>query len=149
LGGLRHFMHRWEIADIGILVHFRHKGKTVQSKAAVLQSKRLYPKGRQVTEDLPVDYEIGFGRLNDPEDAKVPLFHACQFEFDEQCSYGALESASEQVNAIDKYCKSSKVPVFYQFYNPLVLPFVQKFPLASDPCDLKLTFGTRILSASA
>ena len=81
LGGLRHFYGRWEIADIGVLVHFRHNGKIVRSKAAALQSKRLFPKGRQVAEDLSIDYEMGFGRLHDPEDARVPLYHATQFVF--------------------------------------------------------------------
>src|SRR5690348_9834523 len=46
LGGLRHFARSWEIADIGILIHFRHNGKSVRSKAAALQSKRLYPKSQ-------------------------------------------------------------------------------------------------------
>jgi hypothetical protein len=42
LGRMRHF-RRWEIADIGRLVHLRlgEKGRT--SKVALLQSKRLYP----------------------------------------------------------------------------------------------------------
>lgn len=148
LGGLRHFYNKWEIGDIGILMHFRHQGKTIRSKAATLQSKRLYPKGRQVSEDLMIDYEMGFGRLHDPEDVKIPLFEATEFEFNSDCRYGALSAHSEQYEAISKYTKTSKVPVFYQFYNPLVLPFKQLIPLQSDTCEQSLEFGTRILPAS-
>jgi hypothetical protein len=52
LGGLRHFSGKWEIADIGLLVHYRKNGKVLRSKAAVLQSKRLYPKAGAVKEEL-------------------------------------------------------------------------------------------------
>ena len=148
LGGLRHFYSKWEIGDIGILMHFRHNGRVVRSKAATLQSKRLYPKGRQVFEDLMIDYELGFGRLHDPEDVRVPLYHATKFEFDSESRYGALEARSEQYEAISEYGKRSKIPVFYQFYNPLVLPFEQLIPLQSDSCDHPLEFGTRILSSA-
>ncbi len=148
LGGLRHFYNKWEIGDIGILMHFRHDGSVVRSKAATLQSKRLYPNGRQVTEDLMVDYEMGFGRLHDPEDARVPLYHATEFKFDSESSYNALGAHSEQFEAISEYGKKSKVPVFYQFYNPLVLPFKQMVPLHSDSCNHPLVFGTRILPAA-
>jgi hypothetical protein len=148
LGGMRHFYGKWEIADIGILIHFRHNGRTVRSKAAALQSKRLYPKGHQVIEDLKVDYEIGFGRLDDPEDARLPLYHAATFQFDKSCRYQALGAHSEQFKAIDEYSKSSKIPVFYQFYNPLALPFTQEFPLQSDRISSRLKFGTRIVAAA-
>ena len=130
-------------------MHFRHNGKSVKSKAATLQSKRLYPKGHQVIEDMRVDYEMGFRRLDDPEDARVPLYHKTRFEFDEQSRYGALEAHSQQMNAIAKYGQTSKVPVFYQFYNPISLPFTQEVPLISDECTGELQLGTRILPASA
>jgi len=84
LGGLRHFYGKWEIADIGLLVHYRKNGKTLRSKAAVLQSKRLYPKAGHVKEDLEVDYETGFARLADP-DATPPLYVKTKFTFDETC----------------------------------------------------------------
>ncbi len=145
---MRHYYGKWEIGDIGVLMHFRHNGKTIRSKAATLQSKRLYPKGRQVTEDLEVDYEIGFGRLHDPEDAKVPLYHTTKFAFDLESKYGALEAHSHQIEAIADYSKKSKVPVFYQFYNPLILPFTQEVPLLSDDCTHSLQFGTRIVPSA-
>ena len=145
LGGLRHFYGRWEIADIGLLVHFRHNGKTVKSKAAVLQSKRLYPKGQQVIEDLAIDYEMGFGRLADPEDARLPLYHFTKFQFDYESRYGALEAHSDQFKAIEHYRKTSDVPVYYQFYNPISLPYSQSVPLISDDIPDELELGTRIV----
>ena len=146
LGGLRHFNGRWEIADIGLLVHFRHDGKTVKSKAAALQSKRLYPKGQQVIEDHAIDYQIGFGRLDDPEDARLPLYHVTKFQFDRESRYGALEAHSKQYKAIDGYRKSSDVPIYYQFYNPVSLPYSQSVPLISDDIHGELELGTRIVT---
>jgi hypothetical protein len=42
LGGLWHF-HRWEIADIGVLLFIKTGGELRRTKVALLQSKRLYP----------------------------------------------------------------------------------------------------------
>jgi hypothetical protein len=44
LGGGHHF-GRWEIADIGVIVALRRGHDTVWSKAAILQSKQLFPIG--------------------------------------------------------------------------------------------------------
>src|SRR3954452_17592083 len=44
LGGMRHY-RRWEIADIGVLVHLRLGPGDRRSKVVLLQSKRLYPDG--------------------------------------------------------------------------------------------------------
>src|SRR5437763_1220214 len=41
LGG-RWMWDRWEIADIGLLITFRHSGQIQRSKVGLLQSKRLY-----------------------------------------------------------------------------------------------------------
>lgn len=59
---------RWEIADIGILVFLRLVGQSRTNKMAVLQSKRLYPVGAPVLEEMRVDFEIGLARLADPEE---------------------------------------------------------------------------------
>src|SRR5690242_12768113 len=40
LGGRRHFMN-WEVADIGLLVIFRDRGRVLRIKVGLLQSKRL------------------------------------------------------------------------------------------------------------
>jgi hypothetical protein len=41
IGGGRHFRN-WEVADIGLMVIFRKKGRIIRSKLAFLQSKKLY-----------------------------------------------------------------------------------------------------------
>jgi hypothetical protein len=62
LGGMRHF-HRWEIGDVGVLVFAKRAGRTLASKVAVLQSKRLYPDQGSVIELTLEDFNIGFGTL--------------------------------------------------------------------------------------
>jgi hypothetical protein len=148
LGGLRHFHGKWEIADIGLLVHYRRNGKLVRSKAAVLQSKRLYPRGVTVKEDMSVDYEVGFARLADPEDIRVPLHIETSYDFDFDCRYAALQAHDEQYDAIKKFLPTNKVPVFYQFYNPPLLPFTQTVPVKPNYTDAEaVAFGTRIVAA--
>ena len=53
LGGGRHF-GQWEIADIGLLVLFRRRGRLIRPKVALLQAKRLYPVEQDFSEDEPV-----------------------------------------------------------------------------------------------
>src|SRR5262245_56370190 len=43
LGGLRHWYRRWEIADIGLLVHYRRGGKLLQSKGRRLAIETPLP----------------------------------------------------------------------------------------------------------
>jgi hypothetical protein len=146
LGGLRHFYGRWEIADIGLLVHFRRGGKLLRSKAAVLQSKRLYPEGISVKEDVREDYEIGFARLADPEDVRVPLSLETRFNFDFGCRYAELRTNDEQYKKLKAYVSQSKIPVCYQLYNPATLPFTRVVPLPSTDGEVKeIPFGVRVL----
>jgi hypothetical protein len=42
--------------------------------------------------------------------------------------------------------RESRIPVFYQLYNPACLPFTRTVPLPKDDPDLKeIPFGTRVL----
>src|SRR5439155_16342337 len=110
------------------------------------QSKRLYAKGVSVKEDLREDYEMGFGRLADPEDIRVPLYVQTRFEFDFTCRYAELRARDQQYTAIKKYVRESKIPVFYQLYNPATLPFTRTVPLPTADTDLKeMPFGARVL----
>lgn len=124
LGGLRHY-YRWEIADVGLLLFIRKAGKVERSKVALLQSKRLYPTNNFVSEESQFDYEIGFARLADQEDLNRTIVTDREFEFTENCEYGALESNSDQVKAIKEYEKKNTIPIYYQFYNPWTVPFKQ------------------------
>ncbi len=148
LGGLRHF-GRWEIADIGVLVFLRLGPGERVNKVALLQSKRLYPLNRPIREETIVDYEIGFGRLADPEDSSSSIGQAAEFSFSTTSRYGALRQDSNQVRAIDEYQQERRLRVYYQLYNPWRVPLVQKIPLAgyrSPDGDPEL--GVRIVPAS-
>jgi hypothetical protein len=145
LGGLRQFYGKWEIADIGLLVQYRKNGKLLRSKAAVLQSKRLYPNAAPVKEDLEVDYQTGFARLADPEPL-APLYLKTDFTFDETCRYEALKNDDEQFEAIKEWAKQRKIPVYYLFYNPAKLPWSQSYPLRAGRVRINdYPFAARIL----
>jgi hypothetical protein len=148
LGGLRHF-HRWEIADIGVLVFLRLAPGEPVNKVALLQSKRLYPLNRPIREEARVDYEIGFGRLADPEDSSSSISQGAEFSFSRASRYGALRQDSDQVRVIDEYQQEQGLRVYYQFYNPWRVPLIQKIPLAGyvSP-DGDPEVGVRIVTAS-
>lgn len=149
LGGLQHF-GRWEIADLGMLLFVRRGDKIQRSKVALLQSKRLYPTNNRVREEHRVDYETGFARLADPEDLARSINFQSDFEFSEDCQYGALVAGSKQVRAIRDYQRANKIAVHYQFYNPWTLPFTQRIPLEkyARPAGT-LDLGSRIVPATA
>ncbi len=128
LGGMRHF-YRWEIADIGVLVHLRLASGR-QSKVALLQSKRLYTNAAAVREETPVDFEIGLARLADPEDDALSMALQTDFRFDEDCAYNQITPGSGQVERIDEYERDVKLKVYYHLYNPWSIPFEQRIPLA-------------------
>jgi len=149
LGGMGHF-YRWEIADIGVLVFVKTSGQLRNSKVALLQSKRLYPTNKKVTQVTTSDYEIGFARLADPEDFSRSIATESQFEFTEDCEYGALEAGSKQVRAIKQYEKSNKLLVYYQLYNPWTLPFIQHVPVTKyTVIEGTSGMGTRVIPAKS
>ncbi|MGH2372014.1 MAG: hypothetical protein ACREOC_14535 [Gemmatimonadales bacterium] len=148
LGGLRHYF-RWEIADVGVLLFIRRGGKIERSKVGLLQSKRLYPTTGTVEEEGKVDYEVGFGRLADPEVLAQSIVVEAEFNFSSECRYGALIAKSEQVKAITDYETTNKVRVYYQFYNPYGLPFVQRVPVsAADGGANEVAVGVRVVPAT-
>lgn len=149
LGGLRHFRN-WEVADIGVLIFFRQAGTLKRSKVALLQSKRLYPSNNTVQEEDRIDYEIGFARLADPEALQQSVAVQAEFQFDDGCRYGALAAKSEQTKAIVDYEKQNKTPIYYQFYNPWRLPFIQRIPLSQFKRPTgDLSLGKRVIPARA
>jgi hypothetical protein len=149
LGGMRHF-RRWEIADIGLLAHLRLGEKGRMSKVALLQSKRLYPDGTPIREETLVDYEIGFARLADPEDRTLSIGFDTEFRFTDESRYGAIRQSSDQVAAIADYEKEVGLKVYYQLYNPWLVPFVQRIPLIGYYAenDGAPDLGVRIVPAS-
>jgi hypothetical protein len=103
LGGGRYW-GKWEIADIGVLIVFRRGGVVVQTKIALLQSKRLYPVEAQTTaEDHALDYIVGFGRLLPAEQEYKSTVKPRAFSFVEDSTYRALEYGGNQYQAVLAY----------------------------------------------
>ena len=127
LGGGRHF-ESWEIADIGFLVMFRHAGQLVQSKIALLQSKRLYPTEVDFDEDQPLDYLRGFGRLFKSEETHLAVSEPRKFTFKQSSRYEALRKGDDQYERIEEYENSTGIPVHYMFYHPLRVPSSYNVP---------------------
>lgn len=121
LGGGRHF-GSWEIADIGFLVMFRHAGRLVRSKVALLQSKRLYPMEAHLDEDAPSNYRVGFGRLLETDEAYLSLSKPRKFRFKQLSEYKALLKGDDQYRHIEEFERYSEIPVYYMLYNPLRVP---------------------------
>jgi hypothetical protein len=122
LGGRRHFEQRWEIADIGVVVALRRRGKLLWRKVALLQSKRLYSREIPVSEMERSDYAICIGRLVDQAETLQPLTQPRRFRFSPECVYGAMRSGDEQSSVIDRYMRDRRMPVYYSFYNPPNIP---------------------------
>ena len=152
LGGGRYW-GRWEIADIGVLVIFRRAGLVVQTKIALLQSKRLYPVEAQTTsEDHPLDYAVGFGRLLPADQEYKSAVKPRTFSFSRDSRYRAMEYGDGQYEAILNYEKETSVPIHYLLYNPLRLPLTVTYPVEAGGADTRGTsepVGARVLAATA
>jgi len=147
LGGMRHY-ERFEIADLGLLIHFRHGGKLIRTKLALLQSKRLYPNEEGVDFDGPMFKRIGFGALHAGDDAFASVSDQRQFTFTADSGYRALKIRDDQYKKIDKYEETSHVPVYYSFYNPLTMPFTGQLPVpANTAVDGDCSVGFRVIPA--
>ena len=148
LGGMRHW-RSWEIADIGVLVMLRRGGRLTVTKAAVLQSKRLYPDEQDLQEDEPSDYQIGFARLFRDEIGPANLVTR-RFGLTKESYYRALSIPGEQFDRIAAYSKQRSTPVYYLFYNPSVLPWSIELPAEPDramPSEVRV--GARVVPFSA
>lgn len=133
-----------------MLVIFRRRGKSLTTKIALLQSKRLYPEEiESQVEDLKLDYEIGFGRLLESDSEYRSLVKPRIFHFTTESRYRALEYKGEQYNAILKYVDETGIAVHYLLYNPLALPWEAQLPIAgeSQPAATQETVGCRVIAA--
>jgi hypothetical protein len=120
---------RWETADIAILVFVFRGEKLIAKKIGLLQSKRLFPENRDVEEDDEVDFRLGMNRFIRREGRQaVGTLHR-SFVFNENCIYGAIQSASDQMRRIDDLNERFGQTVYYLLYNPNVLPLTIDYPL--------------------
>jgi len=147
LGG-RRMWRTWEVADIGVLVVFRIRGRFYRTKVALLQSKRLYPKEEALA--APVSTAAlreGFGRLYPEQEDYEASIRPRVFAFDETCRYVALKKGDEQEKAVRHYEVERGMPVHYLFYNPQQLPWSVEVPLAS-PATFENRLGVSIIPSA-
>lgn len=146
LGGRRHF-YSWEVADIGVLVVFRDRGKVLRIKVGLLQSKRLY--SREVLE-LPEHKErfrIGFATLLQSPEVFRALAAGRTFSFSETSQYLAIAKDSEQQRVLTAYEKMSGIPVYYLLYNPVIIPWSARVPATDIPMLPPIEVGCRVVGA--
>lgn len=146
LGGGRHFK-RWEIADIGVIISFRRGAQVIWSKAALLQSKRLFPTGSTYeADDERARFQWGFGRLLQ---GYIPLGGQTDFVFTRESRYESLDLNGAQANRISAYEGEFRIPVHYLLYNPVVIPWSRALPATPPEPVLPTTeIGCRVLRAS-
>lgn len=157
LGGGRHWAdwpdwpRRWEIADIGILVVYRQGGRTIRSKVALLQSKRLYADEIGLDEETPLDYMSGFGRLFRADADWSNVVTPRCFSFTEGSRYQALITGPGQYEAIAAYERKHSIPVYYLLYNPALIPSRTTSPIGLDQPTVPTAneVGCRVMPAVA
>ena len=135
---------RWEVADLGILVVFRHKNKIIRSKVVLLQAKRLYST-RTTVETNPLNDRLGFNDMFIGDEHWKELSKPQTFTFADRSRYKALEIADNQYEAIEKYERRYKIPVHYLFYNPPTIPMEMEFPITTPESEVDVKLGCRVL----
>jgi len=120
IGGGNHF-DTWEVADIGLMVIFRRKGKIVRSKMAFLQSKKLYPANIRLVQRDPLN-RMGMGRLLETDEEHAELITRKNVSFNELSKYKAFKKDSQQQIAMSAFQNRFQINMYYLFYNPLCIP---------------------------
>ena len=145
LGG-RKLYRNWEIADIGIIVLFRLKGKLVRTKLVMLQSKRLYPNEVSQAEELEeYHYAAGFSRLyREDEDYNADVKPRV-FTWSWDSKYRAIKSQDSQEIAIREYEQNTKIPVYYLLYNPYKMAWQMSVPAYRALGSGTISLGARVL----
>jgi len=103
------------------------------------------------SEDLEIDYRIGFGRLLHSESEFKAAVRERTFHFSAHSQYRALEYKGNQYGRVLEYQKDEAIPVHYFLYNPLQIPSSATLPLSAPEgnsptaCDV----GCRVVPATS
>lgn len=145
IGGLRRY-HKWETADIAIIVFVYKQGNLLAQKIGLLQSKRLYPANSDVDYADPVDFFFGMNKFlrRDPKSILARMHR--QFDFDDDCRYGALTANSHQIAAIAEFHSNFGEAIYYLLYNPPYLPASIRYPIAAKQEVKNAALGCRVLT---
>lgn len=146
IGRGRHY-RSWEVADIGLMVVFRKRGKIVRSKLVFLQSKKLYANNQKPIIDDRYDRQ-GMGRVLVTDDEHEEINRTTTIKFSESCRYKALKFGGEQHNAMEEFANLYNAPLFYLFYNPVQFPWRIDSPVEQSPLIEHNKVGCRILPTS-
>ena len=148
LGG-RKIFHNWEIADIGIIVLFRIRGKLVRTKLVMLQSKRLYP--NEISEPKELEqyhYLAGFSRLYRENEDYAADINPRVYTWSWNSKYRAIKSQDDQENAIRDYEQQTRIPVYYLLYNPYKMAWKMSVPTYKPLGSGNISLGVRVLPSS-
>jgi hypothetical protein len=145
IGGLRRF-HRWETADIAIIVFVYQAGNLLAQKIGLLQSKRLYPANRDVDDSDPVDFAYGMNKFlrRDPKSILSQLHR--QFDFNDACIYAALKAGSDQIAAMANFTAQFGEAIYYLLYNPPSLPVSVRYPVTARQTVESPVLGCRVFT---
>ncbi len=144
IGGGRHFV-TWEVADIGLMIVFRRKGRVVKSKLALLQSKKLYANSLEYSEESKYIRRSGLGRLVVPDEDHLELIEDKLLVFKENSKYKAFKKDNEQQNAMSHFERRWNTKMYYLFYNPADIPHGVKMPMEKKPSIPENVIGCRVI----
>lgn len=138
---------RWETADIAILV-FVYRGDTlVAKKIGLLQSKRLYPESNDVEEEDEIGIVHGMNAFLRREGHQAAAALHQNFEFNDNCIYGAIHAGDRQLGLIDDLNSDFGKVVYYLLYNPPMMPCRIEYPLRQRIKVSETSIGCRALDA--
>lgn len=158
IGGLRRlgsppwdwdFPHqrRWETADIAILVFVYRGDKLIAKKIGLLQSKRLYPVSNDVEDEDEVGFLHGMNAFIRREGQQAAAALHRDFEFNDDCIYGAIHAGARQIELIDNLNRDFGKAVYYLLYNPPEMPCSVSYPLRQRIRVGNASVGCRVLDA--
>ena len=143
IGGGRHY-RTYEVADLGLMVIFRKRGKIIRSKLAFLQSKKLYANNVKFKEFDPY-YRQGMGRLLVTEEEHNEIVESRTLQYKDDSKYKALRSGSEQQDVMRHFSNRFYVKLYYLFYNPCNIPWSIKSPVEQLPEITENEIGCRVI----
>jgi len=145
IGGLRRF-HRWETADISVIVFVYRGGNLLAQKIGFLQSKRLYPANNDVDDSDPVDFAFGINKFlrRDPKSVLSRLHR--KFDFNTGCTYAALTAGSDQIAAMADFTRHFGEAIYYLLYNPPSLPASIRYPVTEKQIVENPVLGCRVFT---
>lgn len=144
LGRGRHFQ-TWEVADIGLMMVFRRKGKVIKSKIALLQSKKLYADSLKYSPESKYVRRSGLGRLLVTDEEHSELIENKLLVFKENSKYQAFKKGSEQQDAMRHFERRWDTKMYYLFYNPSNIPHGVNMPMIEAPIIGENVIGCRVI----